>query len=294
VTREEALKILNIESVSDPLSLKKAFRKQALKYHPDKNNDINSQDIFISIVEAYEFLQDYKKRRKTSKSSSAFKGNKFRSSHHKFRENNGTPKFTRQERYEYAKRKFEETEKKVFSNALNEYQTGIKRRITKIMAVIGLALSLLFILDYYLPHKTKTVSIKQLEFEKQIDTYSQEYFFKINNQTFHIDKRNFNKIRSNRVRIEIIQTALFQEIIRINFIKPSDKITSIIDSTSIQSTFPLIIILLLIPFISLFFQYANIYFLLFVVNYNLYGFPIIVLILFIHDLRILRLLNQIF
>ncbi len=288
MTRKEALKILNIESV-DPLSLKKAFRKQALKYHPDKNNDINSQDVFISIVEAYEFLQDYKNRRRTGKSSSAFKGNKFRSNHHKFRENNNAPKFSHQERYEYAKRKFEESEKKIYSNALNEYQSGIKRKITKIMAVIGIVLSILFILDYYLPHKTKTVSIKQLEFEKQIDPYSQEYFFKINNQTFHISEKDYFKIRTKKPKIELTQTALFREIIQLDFIKPSNKIATAIDNTSIQNTFPLIIILLLIPFISLFFEQANIYFLLFVINYNIYVFPLMVIILLFHDFRIWRL-----
>jgi len=293
VTKQEALKILNIEAPTDAASIKKAYRKQALKYHPDKNNDINSQDMFISIVEAYEFLQNNKNPRKSYKNNS-FKGTKFRSSHHKFRENNNAHKYTHQERYEYAKKKFEETEKKVFSNALNEYQTGIKKKITKIMAVIGLALSLLFIFDYFLPQKIETIDLSQLEFERTIDPYSQEFFFKIENQTFHIDKVNFNKIRNSKVRIEITQTALFQEIVRIDFIKPSGKIISIIDSTSIQNTFPLIIILLLIPLISLFFEYANIYFLLFVVNYNLYGFPIIILIILIHDLRILRLLNHIF
>ena len=293
MTRKEALKILNIESVSDPQSLKKAFRKQALKYHPDKNNDINSQDMFINIVEAYEFLQNNKHNRKPNNNNNTFKGNKFRSSHHKFRENNTAPEFTRKERYEYAKRKFEESEKRVYSNALNEYQSGIKRKITKVMAVIGIALSILFILDYFLPHKSKAILPNQLEFEKLIDPYSQEYFFKVDNQTFHIDQKNYFKIKKSNALIKITQTSLFKEIINIDFVIPSGKIISVVDNTSIQSTFPLIIILLLIPLISLFFEYSNIYFLLFTVNYNIYGFPFIAIILLFHDLRIIRLLDTI-
>jgi DnaJ-class molecular chaperone len=36
VTKQEALKILDIEAPTDSVALKKAYRKQALKYHPDK------------------------------------------------------------------------------------------------------------------------------------------------------------------------------------------------------------------------------------------------------------------
>ena len=294
MTKQEAYKILKIQAPTDSVAIKKAYRKQALKYHPDKNRDTNSQDIFISIVEAYEFLQTLKDPSKLNKKNNNFKGTKFRSIHHKFRENNTAPSYSHQERYEYAKRKFEESEKKIYSNALNEYQSGIKRKITKAMALIGIALSLLFILDYFLPHKTKTATFKQIEFEKQIDPYSQEYFFNIDNQTFHIDKKTYFRLRTKKTKIKLTQTALFHEIIQLGFITASNRVTTVVDNSSIQNTFPLIIILLLIPLISLFFEQANIYFLLFVVNYNLYVFPVVVIILLFHDFRIFRLLNYIF
>ena len=46
--------ILNIEPNTDIDSIKKAYRKLSLKYHPDKNN--NSSDMFNKITTAYEFL----------------------------------------------------------------------------------------------------------------------------------------------------------------------------------------------------------------------------------------------
>ncbi len=46
--------ILNIDSNADIDSIKKAYRKLSLKYHPDKNN--NSSDMFNKITNAYEYL----------------------------------------------------------------------------------------------------------------------------------------------------------------------------------------------------------------------------------------------
>ena len=56
-------KILGITKDSNQIQIRKAFREQALQYHPDKNkNSEESKERFMEIVQAYEVLSDVKAR----------------------------------------------------------------------------------------------------------------------------------------------------------------------------------------------------------------------------------------
>ena len=62
-SKKDYLSILGLTHNVDDIELKKAFRREARKWHPDLNkNDLNAEERFKLINEAYEYLSDPNKR----------------------------------------------------------------------------------------------------------------------------------------------------------------------------------------------------------------------------------------
>src|SRR5271170_4327981 len=55
--------ILGVKSTASEAEIKKAYRKKALQYHPDKNPSATAEETFKEINKAYETLSDTDKRR---------------------------------------------------------------------------------------------------------------------------------------------------------------------------------------------------------------------------------------
>ncbi len=54
--------ILGVDEKASPEEIKKAYRKLAREYHPDRNKAVNAEDKFKEIGEAYDVLKDKAKR----------------------------------------------------------------------------------------------------------------------------------------------------------------------------------------------------------------------------------------
>ncbi|XP_020559136.2 dnaJ homolog subfamily B member 9 [Oryzias latipes] len=55
--------ILKVEKTATESQIKKAFRRLALRFHPDKNRSADAEKVFREMAEAYSVLSDKEKRR---------------------------------------------------------------------------------------------------------------------------------------------------------------------------------------------------------------------------------------
>ena len=63
-TTRDYYEVLNIERTADADEIKRAYRRLAMKYHPDRNpDDAEAERAFKECAEAYEVLSDEQKRK---------------------------------------------------------------------------------------------------------------------------------------------------------------------------------------------------------------------------------------
>ena len=63
MAKRDYYEVLEVESSADAATIKSAYRKKAMQYHPDRNpDDISAETAFKEVNEAYEVLKDPQKR----------------------------------------------------------------------------------------------------------------------------------------------------------------------------------------------------------------------------------------
>src|SRR3989344_7511236 len=75
MTEKDFYQVLGVSKTASPEELKRAYRKLALQYHPDKNKTKEAEEKFKEINHAYEVLSDPQKKQQYDQfGSTAFEG----------------------------------------------------------------------------------------------------------------------------------------------------------------------------------------------------------------------------
>ncbi|MEX1001633.1 MAG: J domain-containing protein [Crocinitomicaceae bacterium] len=170
--KEKYFKLLGIEPTTDPSAIKRAYRQQALKYHPDRNPSPNAHIQFIRITEAYEILSGQRIYRK--KISSA-----------------GPPKTKEEiiaEKVARAKARWQrmQAEEEIKDRRyFKRVATGWKWRFFQLFAVYTAVFGTLLSCDYFLDGEKVCIS----GFDIHQDIYSKT--IRIYDETFIIEASDF-------------------------------------------------------------------------------------------------------
>ncbi|CAI9106838.1 OLC1v1006071C1 [Oldenlandia corymbosa var. corymbosa] len=78
--KESPYEVLGVSESATPDEIKRAYRKLALKFHPDVNKEANAQEKFMRIKHAYNILLNQSERRSESSSYSTSERNRSRTS----------------------------------------------------------------------------------------------------------------------------------------------------------------------------------------------------------------------
>ncbi len=284
MNHQEAYKLLQLSPSSTDKEIKQAYRKYAMLYHPDRNHNSNAYQKFIDISEAYELLSNKQNIYVNPKPKNHKQRSKFRSSEHKYRNYQSYNSKKENERSERARQRYENE----FSNQSNElyakiysqYKNSIKRKLTVYFAIIGIIISSLFTADFF----TKTEKIYVNPEHIYVQFHNNFVTFEYQNEDFYLSINNLQLLQNilrnkdNRYKILIEKTSLLNNTLGISFYDNTLKTETIYinKESNILFWLPLILFLMIIPALSIIFERPSFNFVFFIINYNMYAFPFIV------------------
>lgn len=269
-------KILGLEEGASDTEIKKAYRKLALKYHPDRNDSDEANKKFILINRAYLTLSKSKIRNKEKGKQYDFQD--FNTKRRKSKEELQREHLRRAKlRYEYLKRKEEEENEKYYKRI----STGFDWSLFKIVMYGCLGLSLLFFLDFlFLPTNYTTDTVIK---GNRVLSYSGVYHNRIvpvqvqSGDKFWVKSSAYGQMEYNP-EVVIQRSSFFNEVVNIYVWSGSQWVSSRADFT-VKGSFPLIPLFLLVPFITYLLKGRTLtYSLLFNISLYIFGITLIYLL----------------
>jgi hypothetical protein len=193
--------IIGVSRSASSLEIKRAYRKLAVRYHPDKNPDVEAEQLFKEINEAYDVLSDaYKKSGYDYLISN---------DHHEVVVANEP----RHRDPAYRRRKPSSVKYKSERERMFELMTAYLPQSVRVLK-ISFGFCLLLILDYGLPFKTTSGTVEKISAHSGRKTETLNTISMENSAEFTIDKEysgHFKKgdevtLRATRI-FNIIVTA---------------------------------------------------------------------------------------
>lgn len=227
-SNQKYFNVLGIAPTSDKTVIKKAYRRLAFKYHPDKNQSPTAQAKFIEITDAYEIAIGFKKVplhnvTEQNENSAPTKDERVKAA---------------KDRYQKAKQKELEVEATYYFNLIN----GAKWRFIKWSAFFCTLLSVLLVIDIYLP-----VSLSSLIIEEYfVDNSLNHIFFSIDSSTYYFNYEDGIEI-SKYPMINVVKTPIFNDVKFVSLLNDEGMRLRVYPVFSVTSLFPLVSLILMIP-----------------------------------------------
>jgi|GEM_PF-558787 len=252
---EEYYKILGVRPGSSKESVKRAFRRKALQLHPDRNPGKDTSSAFLKVVEAYDVLYNGllpKSKRnesaeQTRQREQAEKAEKIRVAKEKARE---------------AMKERREIERAFYRRLVN----GYLMKYAYFQAFVFMLFAVLTAFNYFMPYVKHESYIQSKNILYYYHLNEERAFLNICGSSYRASMKDFFAVkRGDPVTLEL--SFMFKDVMKVEFMKEDGESSYVTPHESLYMFFPLVPLLMLVPFINLLYKEPSVrFYVLFFMN----------------------------
>lgn len=242
--KEHYSKILGVHLNATPQEIKKAYRRKALLYHPDKNPSDAAMEKFIAVQEAYEYLIHPPAVQATQYTYKDF--------NHPERAKTDDDK---QQRFKEARERYEQQkarEKQENEAYFSKISQGKLWNYFRIVMAFSTLLALLLVVDQFLPSRWVKDTVSRGDagiYYKGFNEGNVSPLYTNSGKSMWLEREHFLEIIEGK-DIYLEESFLLRELKQVYFFNIKGEWTVTHTDYSVQSIYWAIVLLLLIPLIT--------------------------------------------